>query len=191
MPTIVVFGIHGTGITFNAIMIPYVTAYMTNSSLAATGQPLEWSPLFLFGALSIMGGTGNTLALCVMGLRSKSKRISTVSKAALIPGIFNINEPVIFGYPIMYNSIMLIPYILCSVVVAVLMLLAYTFGLMAYPQVLIMTTLPIVLSAFMNSLDWRNCVFAALMFPVCYVVYLPSLRYMRSNVWSRRAKKVL
>lgn len=167
------FGIHGTGITFNAIMIPYVTAYMTNSSLAAAGQPLEWSPLFLFGALSIMGGTGNTLALCVMGLRSKSKRISTVSKAALVPGIFNINEPVIFGYPIMYNSIMLIPYILCSVVVAVLMLLAYTFGLMAYPQVLIMTTLPIVLSAFMNSLDWRNCVFAALMFPVCYVVYLP------------------
>ena len=73
----------------------------------------------------------------------------------------------------MYSSIMIIAAVLCSVVVAVLMLLAYTFGLMAYPQVLIMTTLPIVLSAFMNSLDWRNCVFAALMFPVCYVVYLP------------------
>lgn len=109
------FGIHGTGVIFNAIMIPYVTAYMTNSSLAAAGQPLQWSPLFLFGALSIMGGTGNTLPLCVMGLRSKSKRISTVSKAALVPGIFNINEPVIFGYPIMYNSLMLIPYILCPV----------------------------------------------------------------------------
>ncbi|MCI8402332.1 MAG: PTS sugar transporter subunit IIC [Lachnospiraceae bacterium] len=167
------FGIHGTGVIFNAILIPYVTAYSTNSALAAAGQPLQWSPLFIFGALSIMGGTGNTLPLCVMGLKSKSKRISAVSKAALGPGIFNINEPAIFGFPIMYNSLMLIPFILCPLVVAALMLIAYSLGLMAYPQVLIMTTLPVVFSTFMSSLDWRNCVFAILMFPVCYLVYLP------------------
>lgn len=167
------FGIHGTGVIFNAIMIPYVTAYMTNGALAAAGQPLQWSPLFLFGALSVMGGTGNTLPLCVMGLKSKSKRISAVSKAALGPGIFNINEPAIFGFPIMYNGLMLIPFILCPLVVALFMLAGYSFGLMAYPQVLIMTTLPIIFSTFMSTLDWRNCVFAVLMFPVCYLIYLP------------------
>ncbi len=183
------FGIHGTGIIFNTIMIPYVTAYMTNSSLAAAGEPLQWSSLFLFGAISIMGGTGNTLPLCIMGLKSKSKRISAVSKAAVIPGIFNINEPVIFGYPIMYNSIMLIPYILCPLVVALLMLIVYSFGLMAYPQVLIMTTLPIIFSTFMNSLDWRNCIFAIITFPICYLIYFPFFKVYEKQCLAQEAEE--
>lgn len=185
------FGIHGTGVIFNAIMIPYIAAYSTNSALAAAGQPLQWSPLFLFGALSIMGGTGNTLALCVMGLKSKSKRISAVAKAGLVPGIFNINEPVIFGFPIMYNSIMLIPYTLCPLIVAAIMLVVYSLGLMAYPQVLIMTTLPVVFSTFMNSMDWKNCVFAVLMFPVCYLIYLPFFKvYEKQCIAQEEAEEV-
>lgn len=167
------FGIHGTGVIFTAIMIPYITAYATNGALAAAGQPLQWSPLFLFGAASIMGGTGNTLALCVMGLRSKSKRISAVSKAALVPGIMNINEPAIFGFPIMYNPVLFIPFLLNPLIIALIMLIVYQAGLIAYPQVFIMTTLPVIFSTFMQTFDWKNCVFAALMFPVTYLIYLP------------------
>ena len=70
----------------------------------------------LFGIINCCGGTGNTLALCVMGLFSKSEQLKAVSKAAIVPGLFNINEPVIFGYPIMYNPIMCIPFILNPVI---------------------------------------------------------------------------
>ena len=168
------FGIHGNGVVFTAIMIPLFTAYATNASLAAAGQPLQWSPLFLFDALYIMGGTGNTLPLCVMGLKSKSKRISAVSKAALVPGIMGINEPVIFGSPIMYNPILFIPFLLTPLIVGLLMLIAYQTGLISYPQVYIMTTLPVVFSTFMQTFDWRNCVFTILMFPVsCYYIFAP------------------
>lgn len=167
------FGIHGGGVVFYAIMIPLLTAYATNGSLAAAGQPLQWSPLFLYSALSIIGGTGNTLPLCVMGLRSKSKRISAVSKAALVPGLMNINEPAIFGYPIMYNPVLFIPFLLNPLIIGVLLLIAFQTGLIVYPQAFIMTTLPIIFSTFISTLSWRNCVFAACMFPVAYLIYLP------------------
>jgi PTS system cellobiose-specific IIC component len=106
-------------------------------------------------------------------LRSKSKQISAVAKASFIPGLFNINEPAIFGFPIMYNPILLIPFILNSLVVMVILYFAYSFNLMMQPHILIMTTLPIGIQQFMATLDWRNFVFVFLMFPIIYLVYYP------------------
>ncbi len=167
------FGIHGGSVVFTAIMPMYFAAYATNAELSAAGQPLVFNAIFLYGCLSVLGGSGNTLPLCIMGLKSKSKQISAVSRASLVPGLFNINEPVIFGFPIMYNPILLIPFILNSLVVMLFLYLAYTFNLIGLPCVLIMTTLPIGIQQFMISLDWRNLVFVALMFPVVYFIYLP------------------
>ncbi|MBS6503895.1 MAG: PTS sugar transporter subunit IIC [Clostridium sp.] len=167
------FGIHETGVVFNALMVPYVAAYMTNAQLAADGQPLLFSALFLLGAGSIMGGTGNTLPLVVLGLRSKSKQIRTISKASIIPGLFNINELVIFGMPIMYNPILFIPYLLNPIIIAILMWIGYTTGSLGLPQVLIMAALPILMGTFMMTLDWRNVVFAILCFPLTLVIWYP------------------
>lgn len=127
----------------------YIAAYATNAELAVAGKELVFNPIFLYGAVSILGGSGNTLPLCVRGLKSKSKQISAVSKAALVPGLFNINEPAIFGFPIMYNPILLIPFTLNSLVVMGFMYVAYKFGLMSLPQVLIMTTLPVGIQSLM------------------------------------------
>ncbi|WP_455501336.1 PTS sugar transporter subunit IIC [Gemmiger sp.] len=167
------FGIHGTTVIMTVMMVPFITAYTTNANLAASGQPLQWFPIFLMLANGVCGGAGNTLVFSFMGLKSKSKRISAVSKASFVPGLFGINEPAIFGYPIMYNAVLMIPFILCPLVVAGFMLAAYSLNLMALPQVLMMTTMPVLLQSFLVSLDWRNVVFAVLMFPVCWLIWRP------------------
>lgn len=167
------FGIHGGSVVFTAIMPIYIAAYTTNAELAAAGQPLVFNPVFLYGCLTILGGSGNTLPLCIMGLKSKSKQISAVAKASLVPGLFNINEPAIFGFPILYNPVLLIPFILNSLVVMGFMYVGFKFNLMSVPQILIMTTLPVGVQQFMASLDWRNVVFVFLMFPIVYLIYYP------------------
>lgn len=181
------FGIHGTGVIFIAIMVPMFTAYSTNAALAAAGQPLQYSPVFLFSALSIIGGSGNTLPLVVLGLRSKSKTIQAVSKAALVPNICNINEPVIFGFPIMYNVTLAIPFFLNPMIVAVLLLIGYKIGFLAYPQVLIMTTLPVLFSTFMQTMDWKNVVFAAAMFFVVMLIWLPFFKVYEKKMLEQEA----
>ncbi len=100
------FGIHGSMIVGSMIIIPLsIQALASNAALHQAGKPLVFYPVILFGALSIAGGTGNTLPLVLMGLRSKSKQIKAVSKIAVGPGWFGVNEPVTFGMPIMYNPI--------------------------------------------------------------------------------------
>ena len=167
------FGIHGTTVIFTVLMVPMITAYATNAQLAAAGLPLQFFPIFLYGGNGLCGGAGNTLVFSVMGLKSKSKRIQAVSKASVVPGIFGINEPAIFGYPIMYNGILLIPFILCPMICAAALLIGYSTGILALPQVLILTTLPVGLGSFMSSLSWRNALFTFAMLPVCWLIWRP------------------
>ena len=167
------FGIHGTSVIFTALMVPMMTAYMSNADLMAAGQPLVFHPVFLFGAVSIMGGTGNTLPICLLGLKSKSEQIRAISKASFIPGCFNINEPVIFGFPIMYNPILFIPFLLNPLIIAGLNLILWKLEIVALPSVLIMTTLPVLMSNFMGTLDWKNVVFAILCFPLLTIIWYP------------------
>lgn len=167
------FGIHGSAIIFPIFMIPLITAYGTNAALAAQGAPLVFSATFLFMVNGRLGGAGNTLPLTVMGLKSKSKQISAVCKAEIGPSLFGINEPLVFGMPLMYNPIMLIPFVLAPVIDALLLWAAYATNLIAMPQVLILSLMPIGLSEFLTTLDWRNIVFTAVLFPVNWVIYYP------------------
>ena len=183
------FGIHGSSVVFAVILLPWYQAYMTNAALAAAGQPLVYSPMFLYtAAMSVWGGTGNTLPLVLMGLKSKSKTIQAVSKAALIPNICNINEPVIFGMPIMYNATLFIPFLLQPMICGVLYVIAYKLQLIAYPQVLIMTTLPVVLSTFLSTLDIRNCIFDIILFPVCLLIWLPFFKVYERQMCEKEAE---
>lgn len=90
-------GVHGTVAVYAAIAAPLMQYYATNYANHEAGAALVFMPIALFGIVNCCGGTGNTLALCIMGLFSKSEQLKAVSKAAIVPGIFNINEPIIFG----------------------------------------------------------------------------------------------
>ena len=113
-----------------------------------------------------------------------------MAKASFVPGLFNINEPAIFGFPIMYNPILLIPFVLNSLVVMLFMYIAYTFEWMSYPSVLIMTTLPVGIQQFMSTLDWRNVVFVLLMFPIVFAIWFPFFKvYERQCIAKETAEQ--
>ncbi len=160
------FGIHGSGIVFTAILAPTISAISQNAALFEQGQPLEFSATFLFLACSFV-------PLCVMGLKSKSKRISAISKAAVIPAFFGITEPVVFGFPTMYNTILLIPTILSSVVMVLLKWAGMSMGLLSMNRVFMMGCLPLGMVEFLSTFDWRTVVFTYLMLPVTYLIFYP------------------
>lgn len=182
------FGIHGTNIVFTTILAAYLAAVATNSELYAAGLPLAFSAVFLFRANSFVGGAGNTLPLCLMGLKSKSKQIQTVSRAAIIPGLFGINEPVIFGFPIMYNPILIIPFVLCPIVVMFFLWAGYAFGLLGLNRIYAVGCFPMGLSPFMETLDFRNALFPFLMLPICCLIYYPFFKIYEKQCLEREEK---
>lgn len=169
------FGIHGSMILLSVLYPVMMQTSAANIAAYQAGgvDALAFYPVFLFSALNMCGGTGNTIGLALLGAKSKSKQISSVSKISLVPGVFGVNEPLAFGLPIMYNPILCIPYILNVQVVCLLLYLAYHTGFIIPAFIPIMTQLPIGITEYVGTLNWKNSLFTYLMIPVTTLIYYP------------------
>lgn len=183
-------GIHGTMVVFIALMPLYIQVITQNGALVAAGGEAVFHPVMLALLNSTVGGTGCTLGLVLLGLRSKSEQIKAVSKAALIPGLFNINEPVAFGMPTVYNPILAIPYIVAPMVITLLGWVGYLTGILKPGYIMMLSLLPLGMAEFLSTLSWTNLVFPFLMIPVSAVIYYPFYKiYERQLVAKETAAK--
>lgn len=165
-------GIHGMSLITPVILPIYMQAVLENAALAQSGAATLVTAVLLFTAPGI-GGAGGTLGLCILGLRSKSKQIRTISRISLVPGFCQINEPVVFGMPIMYNPILIVPFLLTSLSMLLLMWAALCFGFIS-PQInVVLAMLPLGVGPFLSTGDPRNFIFCWLMIPLQVVIYYP------------------
>ena len=120
------FGIHP-----NTVYAPFVplqmTLIVTNMKDLAAGEPLTYLTVALVSMFASFGGNGNTVGLAFCMLRAKSKRYKQLNKVAFIPNLFNINEPMIFGFPLMLNPTFFIPMVFSSTILGLLGLFAMQF----------------------------------------------------------------
>ncbi|MEH7899169.1 PTS cellobiose transporter subunit IIC, partial [Bacillus pumilus] len=152
------FGLHGQ-IIINSVMDPiWNTLSIQNlESYTKTGEvPNIISKQFIEIYTVGMGGTGMTLAVVfTILIFLKSKQLKQVAKLGLGPGLFNVNEPIIFGLPIVMNPLILIPWILAPMVITCISYFAMASGIVPPPTgVNIPWTVPIFISGIMatNSL---------------------------------------
>lgn len=106
------FGIHPSALL--SLYTPIITLMFSgNISAFMQGLPSPYETEYFTYIVAGIGGTGNILSLAIIMLFfSKSKRFKAVSKIASVPAIFNINEPIMFGTPIIMNSSFFLPMIL-------------------------------------------------------------------------------
>lgn len=129
------FGIHGASI-IGGIMAGILTANMNaNQAIIESGEALTSANghivTFQFRALLlIMTGSGITIGIVLYFLFfAKSKQFKTLGKLTFIPAIFNINEPVLFGTPIVLNPLLFVPFVLVPVLSAIVSYIAMDTGL--------------------------------------------------------------
>lgn len=110
------FGVHGAMVAIVGMYPIYSAALFGNAAAFAAGAPIP-SPEWSFAPWTLMGGSGNVLALAVlMVFVGKSAQLKSLGKLALPAAVFNIGEPIIFGLPIMLNPFFAIPFILTPLV---------------------------------------------------------------------------
>jgi len=167
-------GVHGTMVVYMFLMAPMIMAITNNAALVAQGLSPVFSPVFLLGATSCVGGTGNTMGFALLcAYRAKSEQLKAVGKASIVPGLFNVNEPMTFGVPVVYNPIIAIPYILNGLILTFIMWVAYAIGFIVPGHILMLSLLPIGLAEFLGTLNWRNAIFPWLMIPFMTLIYYP------------------
>lgn len=129
-------------------------------------------------AYAQMGGTGATISLILAILIfSKTKHYRQVAKIGLASGIFEINEPIIYGFPIVFNLPMMIPFVLLPVIQTLIAYFATAMGLVSKTVVMVPWITPPVISGYLATAgDWRASLLQIILIAVGVVVYLPFLK---------------
>lgn len=178
-------GLHGASIV-NGIIAPItIAALQTNMSLVAAGQEATEIVVKPFWNLyATMGGFGCTLALIIAILlvsrRQDDKAIATLS---LAPGLFGINEPILFGLPIVLNPIMAIPFVLCPVICCSIGYASIYFGLSAKIISDVPWCLPPVINGFIaTGGDLMTCLVQLICMVISILIWIPFVKIRNKEV---------
>lgn len=170
------FGIHPNTV-YSAFVPLQMTLIMTNMADLQAGRPLTYLTLTLVSMFASFGGNGNTIGLCLSMFSAKSERYKKMLKLAFVPNLFNINEPLIFGMPVMLNPVFFIPMVFCNVVMGLIGLFAtQVFSFTYNPAMsLLPWTTPFFIKAFLAG-GISLLVMVLILLVVNTVMYYPFFR---------------
>ncbi len=171
-------GIHGDSVVGTVARPVWLVLLDQNLAAAAAGQPIpNIAPEPFFQWFVFIGGSGATIGLVFLMLTSSLPYLRGIGKATFLPGVCNINEPVIFGVPIMLNPLLVVPFILGPLVMGILTYFSMAFDLVTKPYILVPWTLPAPIGAYLaTGGDWRASVLVLVNIAVATLFYYPFFR---------------
>lgn len=171
-------GIHGVSVINAVFLTVWLTYLEKNAAAHAAGVSLPYITAHPFYQWFVwVGGSGTTLGLMFLLLRSRSSQLRQLGKLAFLPGICNINEPIIFGMPIVMNPLLAIPFILAPLIASSLAYASISLGLVNRPYVYPPWTLPAPIGCWLaTGGDWRALVLLGVILTVTTFLYLPFVR---------------
>jgi PTS system cellobiose-specific IIC component len=160
------------GPILNAVYLPAI-----NDNIAAfqAGLPIPHIvTLPFFDAFVWMGGAGTTISLIIaLFIASKRKNNQNIAKLSAAPGIFNINEPMMFGMPIVLNPIYLIPFVLTPIILTIITYIAISSGMVPRTIAMMPWTTPPVIGGFLVTGSVMGSLLSLVNLAIGVVLYIP------------------
>ncbi|MBG9982111.1 PTS sugar transporter subunit IIC [Aerococcaceae bacterium DSM 111020] len=173
-----VFGIHGASIVGSLARPLWLVLLEQNTTALVSGETVQNIAAEPFYQWFIyIGGAGATIGLAICLLLTKSAYAKTLGKTTLIPAIFNINEPLVFGAPIVMNPTLMIPFIIAPMINATIAWFATQWGWVNKVVASSPWTLPGPIGAFLaTNNDWRAAVLNIILTILAVLMYYPFVR---------------
>ncbi len=167
------FGIHGATIIssfYTPIVLANMAANVNGSTHFFAGDPMN--------AFVIIGGSGATLGMAIwLAFRARSAQLKGIGKVELVPALFNINEPILFGLPIVYNVQLLIPFICAPLISGIVGYFAVSTHIVHKIILQQPWPTPVGLSGFIATSSWEGGILSILCALVAFVVWYPFIRH--------------
>ena len=176
------FGIHGMSIVGAVVRPMWLIMLDENAKALADGTAATKLPYIapeqFYQWTVTIGGAGATIVVSVLFLFfCKSKFLKEVGRFSIIPGIFNINEPMIFGAPMMLNTYMFIPFNLVPLVLTIVSYFAVKLEMVNGFTVLPTWTLPAPIGGYLSAgNDWRVVVLIVINTLIAFIIYYPFVK---------------
>jgi len=190
-----VLGIHGPAIIGPVIRPIWDMSIAENmdafaAGVSANNMPNIFTEQFLQWFVWI-GGSGATLALVVLFMFSKSKYLKSLGRLGFLPGLFNINEPIIFGAPIVMNPLLAIPFIVSPLIMTVIAYIATVTNLVPMMVARLGFTIPAPIAAWMST-NWSITagILVIVNFVVSLLVYYPFFKVFEKQQLAQEAAEI-
>lgn len=171
-------GLHGTNILGAIISSISLSNLAFNQSALQAGEEITkiWAGSF-FDLYALIGGVGTTLGLAIAMVRSKNEHIKSIGKLALVPSIFNINEPIMFGTPVVMNPLLMIPFIFIPIINITIAYILTKLNIVGHVVTLVPWTTPAPLGALLaTNLNFGAMILSLIFIFTSYLMYKPFLK---------------
>ncbi len=176
-------GIHGPALLAAVVTPVYLRMQFENTAAFAHHLALPHIVVVSTFLFVFPGGAGATLPLALWLARSRIPRLRRIGIGSLVPAIFNTNEPLILGLPIVFNPYFAIPFVLAPALLVCTTYVAMAEHFVGSPISYVPSSVPTLVSVIVATLDWRAAILAAINIVLAGIVYYPFVRiYERSEL---------
>lgn len=174
------FGIHGSDTLESVMQEHFYFGLEANQAAVAAGEvPNVILTKQFFDCFVLMGGCGSTICLLIaILLFSRNRARRGLGYTATFPMIFNINELMVFGLPIIFNPIMLIPFLAVPLVCYSLSYLFMATGIVPVVTNGIEWTTPIILGGYKATGSILGALLQIVLVLVGVMIYLPFVKLL-------------
>ena len=164
------------------VLVEAMDLYSTGGMDAVLARPDVWLNMNVINVYALMGGSGCTLALLIATfIWGKWRPSREVAKLGILPAIFNINEPVIYGYPIVFNIPLMVPFVLNTIIGILVGYFATVIGLVNPTCIQVPWTTPIIASGILSTGgDIRAGILQIVLLAIFTLIYLPFMKASES-----------
>ena len=169
-------GIHGA-LIITGIMNPFWLTYLFENQRALAAGEAVLPHIYLQGFWDfylLIGGIGSTLPLVFMAMRSRSRQLKSVGKIGLLPSLFNINEQILFGFPVIMNPVFLLPFVFVPLINACIAWYLTQLGVLDRAVAMLPWSMPSPLGAAWSANgSWKNMCMCLFAFFNAWMLYRP------------------
>lgn len=192
------FGIHG----ITAIILPIFYPVWTSLTMENIGQMNAGVSVYelpniinrsFFSVYAIIGGSGITLGICLyMAFKAKSKQYRTLGKLSWVAGICGINEPIIFGMPMVLNPYMVIPFVVMPIISSLIAYFLTVINILPRLTTIIPLGTPVIMSGFLAGGvgGWKVALYQIFIIALSALVYLPFFKIVDKKAYEEEIKEI-
>jgi cellobiose PTS system EIIC component len=169
-------GVHGPAMLAAIVTPVYLTMQMQNTHAFTLHAPLPFIVVVSLFLFVFPGGAGATLPLAALLAISRVPRLRRVGRATFLPALFNLNEPLLFAAPVVFNPHLVVPFVGAPLVLATVTYLAVATGIVARAAFYVPSSVPTLVSTYLATQDLRAIALAALNIGLATVIWYPFVR---------------
>lgn len=188
--------LYSFGISAWAVFPVFYPMYMANladnmDAVASGGIAANVATQETLYALISIGGVGTTLALAIMmAFISRSQQLKAIGKAVVVPSIFNINEPLVFGAPIAFNPYLMIPLWINGLLVPSIVYAIMSWGWVNIPSATyLLWYMPYPFASYFATQDWRAIIWCIVIFIITWAVFYPFFKIYDNSLLKKEKEE--